>query len=44
MTNMRGGQEDMTVMEILDQRLLQPTVGDVTLSGVIREDDEILKK
>lgn len=33
----RSGDE--TVTEISNERILQPTVGDVTLSGVITEDD-----
>lgn len=33
MTNMRGGQNDVTVTDILDKRTLQPTL-DVRLSGV----------
>ena len=36
MTNMRGGH--VTVTEILEERRLQPTVGDVTLSAATQHD------
>lgn len=36
---MRRGQEDVTVTGILDERILQPAVGDVKLSSVLTEDD-----
>lgn len=38
MTNMRGGQEDVTATEILDERVLWPTLGDVTLSDWTEDD------
>ena len=36
MTNMRGGQEQIT--EILDQRVLQPIAADITLPGATEDE------
>ena len=38
MSNMSGGQGDVTVMKILEERILQPELNDVTLSGATEND------
>lgn len=35
---MRDRQGNVTVMETLDERILQPTLGDIRLSGATEDD------